>query len=188
MVEIHSYNPGWPIEFAKIAATLRQAAGDLAIRIDHIGSTSVPRLAAKDIIDIQMTVANLDNRIVEALRVIGYTVREGRTADHRPPGALGPDSDWEKLLFKPPSGHRPVNLHVRVEKRPNQRYALLFRDYLRTHPESAEAYAELKRRLGQHLNETGIYADVKDPAVDLIIIAAEAWAAQTGWQPGPSDG
>jgi GrpB-like predicted nucleotidyltransferase (UPF0157 family) len=76
---------------------------------------------------------------------------------------------------------------VRVQGRPNQRYALLFRDYLRLHPASAGAYAELKRRLAQHLADPQTYPDVKDPAVDLIYFAAEAWAAATGWQPGPSD-
>jgi GrpB-like predicted nucleotidyltransferase (UPF0157 family) len=162
--------------------------GNLALRIDHIGSTSVPGLAAKNIIDIQVTVAALGETVEQALGAIGYTLRQGVTADHRPPWAVGPDSDWEKQLFKPPDGHRLVNLHVRVTERPNQRYALLFRDYLRTHPYAADAYAELKRRLAAQLTETYIYADVKDPACDLIAIAAEAWAAQTNWQPGPSDG
>lgn len=188
MIEIHPYHSDWPIEFAQIAATVRQAMGDLALRIDHIGSTSVPGLAAKNIIDIQVTVNSLDESIETALGQIGYSLREGVTADHRPPDATGPNSDWEKRLFKPPNGHRPVNLHVRVVGRPNQRYALLFRDYLRAHPAAANAYAELKRRLGQQLSETGIYADVKDPACDLIAIAAEAWAAQIKWHSGLSDG
>ena len=68
-----------------------------------------------------------------------------------------------------------------------KRYALLCRDYLRAHPATAEAYAELKRRLAAHMPDTMTYADVKDPAVDLIALAAEDWAVATGWQPGPSD-
>ena len=71
--------------------------------------------------------------------------------------------------------------------RANQRYALLFRDYLRTHPTTAAAYAELKRRLAQNLADPDTYPDVKDPAVDLIYFAAEEWAAATRWNPGPSD-
>jgi GrpB-like predicted nucleotidyltransferase (UPF0157 family) len=78
-------------------------------------------------------------------------------------------------------------VHIRVQGAANQRYALLFRDYLRAHADSAQAYAELKRRLAQHLGDPKTYPDVKDPAVDLIYLAAEAWAVATGWQPGPPD-
>ena len=62
MPTIIDYQPTWPAEFAAIAATLRHALGDLALRIDHIGSTSVPGLAAKDIIDVQIAVAALTPR------------------------------------------------------------------------------------------------------------------------------
>lgn len=65
----------------------------------------------------------------------------------------------------------------------NQRYPLLFRDYLRGHPATAEAYAELKRRLAVSLADPKQYPEVKDPAVDLIYLAAEDWAGRTGWQP-----
>jgi len=78
-------------------------------------------------------------------------------------------------------------VYIRVQGAANQRYALLFRDYLRAHADSAQAYAELKRRLGQHLGDPKTYPDVKDPAVDLIYFAAEAWAVATGWRPGLSD-
>jgi len=168
----------WPTEFEAIATSLREALGPLAIRIDHIGSTAVPGLPAKDIIDVQVTVAALDrDRLVPALARAGF-VDQGIAADHRPPGASGPDDDWRKLLFKPRTG-RPVNLHVRVAGRPNQRYPLLFRDYLRAHPESAAAYAVLKRALAALGIDREVYADVKDPACDLIFIAALAWASQT---------
>jgi GrpB-like predicted nucleotidyltransferase (UPF0157 family) len=90
-------------------------------------------------------------------------------------------------VFKLPPDQRPTNLHVRVHGRVNQRYALLFRDYLRAHPTTAAAYAELKRRLAQNLADPDTYPDVKDSAMDLIYFAAEEWAAATGWQPGPSD-
>jgi GrpB-like predicted nucleotidyltransferase (UPF0157 family) len=166
---------------------LRKGLGNLALRIDHIGSTSVPGLPAKDVIDIQVTVAALSGEVVAAMNRVGYTLRVGYDHDHQPPGFTGPDSEWAKLLFKPPEGQRRTNTHVRVQGRANQRYPLLFRDYLRAHPASAEAYARLKRGLAEHLTDTGTYADVKDPAVDLIIFAAEDWAAATAWEPGPSD-
>ncbi|MGH2472547.1 MAG: GrpB family protein [Candidatus Limnocylindria bacterium] len=147
----------WPSEF-EAADSIRHGLGSLALRIDHIGSTAVPGLPAKDVIDIQVTVAALDrDRLVPALASAGF-VEQAIGHDHRPPRASGPDDDWRKLFFQPRSG-RPANLPVRAAGRPNQRYPLLFRDYLRAHADSAAAYAALKRAL-----------------------AAEDWAAETGWQ------
>jgi GrpB-like predicted nucleotidyltransferase (UPF0157 family) len=77
---------------------------------------------------------------------------------------------------------------VRVLGQENQRYALLFRDYLRAHPDSASAYRTLKKDLALLLhNDSGRYADVKDAACDLIFFAAEVWADTIGWVVGPSD-
>lgn len=170
----------WPTNFEAISDSVRHELGELALRIDHIGSTSVPGLPAKDVIDVQVTVASLDrDRLVPALARAGF-VDQSIGNDHRPPGATGPDDDWRKLYFQPRSG-RPANLHVPLAGRPNQRYPLLFRDYLRAHPDAAAAYANLKRGLAALAIDRGVYADVKDPACDLIFIAAEDWAAQTGW-------
>jgi GrpB-like predicted nucleotidyltransferase (UPF0157 family) len=186
-VEIFPYNPNWPNESKTIAATLRNGLGHLALRIDHIGSTSVPGLAAKDVIDVQITVAALGESIMTAMNALGYSHPEGVWRDHRIPNFEGPDSEWAKFFFRPPAGQRRTNTHVRVQGRANQRYPLLFRDYLRTHSSSAEAYAELKRRLAANLADWQTYPEVKDPAVDLIYFAAEDWAAATEWAPGPSD-
>jgi GrpB-like predicted nucleotidyltransferase (UPF0157 family) len=187
-IEIAPYSAAWPREFQRLACSIRSALGDRALRIDHIGSTAVPGLDAKDRIDIQVTVASLDE--ANPLGAAGFeefsTHPDGHR-DHRPPGADGPDEDWTKRLFNTPGTEKQANVHVRVEGRANQRYALLFRDYLRAHPAAVEAYAELKRRLAAELRNVGVYADVKDPACDLIIVAAEDWAEATGWEPGPSD-
>ena len=121
------------------------------------------------------------------MAALGYTWREDFSSDHRPPLATGPDSDWGKWTFDPPAGQRATHTHVRIIGRPNQRYPLLFRDYLRTHPATAEAYAELKRRLAQQLTDRLVYSVVKDPAVDLIYLPAEEWAQSAGWQPGSPD-
>ncbi len=189
MIVIAPYHDEWPLEFAAIAAGLREGVGVLALRIDHIGSTAVPGLPSKDILDMQLTVASLDGAVEAALTGLGYEMRAGITADHQPPGAGGPPEDWQKRLFRPPPGQRPTNLHVRVDGRPNQRYPLLFRDYLRAHPAAVEAYATLKRRLALMAGgDLGAYTDAKDPACDLIMIAAEDWAAATGWRLDPSDG
>ena len=186
MVEIVSYKESWPDEFAVIGAELCAGLGVLALRIDHIGSTAVPGLAAKDRIDIQVTVAGLETAVTQAMAAIGYELKR-HIHDHIPPGGVADAAEWEKWLFAPPDGQRPTNLHVRVQGRANQRFPLLFRDFLRGHPTHAAAYAELKRRLAAHLADPKMYPEVKDPAVDLIYFAAEKWAAETGWQPGASD-
>jgi GrpB-like predicted nucleotidyltransferase (UPF0157 family) len=187
MIEIHPYNPNWPHEFMALAASLRRALGDLALRIDHIGSTSVPNLAAKDIIDVQITVRAFDESLITAMASLGYMLHPTIAHDHHPPNWIGADSEWEKRLFREPAALRRTNTHVRIAGRANQRYALLFRDYLRARPAAAAAYGELKRRLAPLFDNTGAYADVKDPACDLIAVAAEDWAHVTNWRQGASD-
>jgi GrpB-like predicted nucleotidyltransferase (UPF0157 family) len=182
MIEIVDYRASWPDEFARIARTIRAGLDGLALRIDHIGSTSVPGLCAKDVIDVQISVAALDDRVTDALHAIGYSRSADISRDHRPSGESGPDEDWDKLFFRPPPAQRRTNTHVRVLGRPNQRYALLFRDYLVAHPTTAAAYGELKRRLARALiNPEEDYPDVKDPAVDLIYLPAKRWADATNW-------
>lgn len=188
MLKIVPYQPSWPDEFQVIGQTLRRALGDQALRIDHIGSTSVPGLAAKDIIDVQVTVESLDLAVERAFNQVGYSRLLGFTQDHLPPGSPGPDTEWVKWLFKPPVDRRPANVHVRLLGRPNQRYALLFRDYLRAHPPAAQAYAQVKEALVKyHANDADAYYAVKDPVCDIIIGGAEEWVLMVGWAPGPSD-
>jgi len=182
MIEIVEYRPTWPAEFAAIAAGLGQTLGKAALRIDHIGSTSVPELCAKDIIDIQITVLQLDGPIITSLLAAGFARHAEIVQDHVPPGRAGAQDDWIKLFFTQPPGQRRTNIHVRQTGRPNQRYALLFRDFLRANRATSEAYGQLKRRLASSLTDPGLYPDVKDPAVDLIYFAAEQWALQSGWQ------
>lgn len=147
MVELVDYKERWPADFRQIGTSLRNTLDSMAIRIDHIGSTSVPGMRAKDVLDIQVTVEAIE-RVVEA-RVLaaGFRQPPGVWRDHRPPDAVGPDEDWRKLFFHEPLGGRRINLHVRELGRPNQRYPLLFRDFLIAHPPMAAAYGELKVRL-----------------------------------------
>jgi GrpB-like predicted nucleotidyltransferase (UPF0157 family) len=188
VIEIVDYRANWPREFREIAQVIRSGLGDLALRIDHIGSTSVPGLCAKDVIDIQVSVARLDEAVAGAMRAIGYSLAHDISRDHRPPDDDGPDENWQKLYFRPPPAQRRTHTHVRVLGRPNQRYALLFRDYLVAHPHTAAAYGELKRRLAVSLADPQEdYPDVKDPAVDLIYLPAQLWATNTRWNPGASD-
>jgi GrpB-like predicted nucleotidyltransferase (UPF0157 family) len=180
MIEIIDYQERWTEEFETLAQQLSTALGDKALRVDHIGSTSVPGLAAKDIIDIQITVKELDASLIQLITKLGYDHRPVYS-DHQPPGYQEAADEWQKLYFRRLEPRR-VHLHVRIADKANQRYALLFRDYLRSSPASASAYAELKRRLAANLPDLDVYSAVKDPACDLIAIAAEAWAEQTQWK------
>jgi GrpB-like predicted nucleotidyltransferase (UPF0157 family) len=188
-VKLYEYILRWPSEFATIAARLRESLGPLAVRIDHIGSTAVPGMAAKNIIDVQVTVESLDlEQLLPRMLEAGFQhFSDPRISDHHPAGSIGRQEEWRKLLFVAIEGQREANVHVRVLGRANQRYALLFRDYLRAAPAAAAAYGQVKSRLARLDIERAAYTDTKDPVCDLIIVAAEAWARQTGWQPGPSD-
>jgi GrpB-like predicted nucleotidyltransferase (UPF0157 family) len=105
-----------------------------------------------------------------------------------PPGRDDPPEEWRKLYFRAPDGQRRTHLHVRQAGRANQRYALLFRDYLRADPTVARAYRQVKEVLARlHPDDVAAYYDVKDPVCDVIIAAAERWAVETRYRPGPSD-
>jgi len=188
-VTIVPYRPDWSAEFYAVARALRIALGDSALRIDHIGSTAVPGLAAKDRIDVQVSVAELSSvdAVRPRLKALGYEARPDITHDHVPANVIENIGDWKKRFFTSGARNRPTNIHVRRLGAANQRYALLFRDYLRAHSTSAAAYGELKRRLASQLPDLLTYAEVKDPACDLIMIAAEDWARWQGWTPGPTD-
>jgi GrpB-like predicted nucleotidyltransferase (UPF0157 family) len=188
MITIVSYQLTWREEFQTLAETIRREMGNLALRIDHIGSTSVPGLAAKDIIDLQVTVKELLPAVELALKHAGYQRLEHITDDHIPPAGPHDPHEWSKWYFKPPEGASDVHVHVRLAGRANQRYPLLFRDYLRATPNARQAYARVKLALAHHhADDVDAYYDIKDPVCDIIIAAAEAWALQTVWQPGPSD-
>src|SRR6516225_8602600 len=115
MITIVAYDTSWPEAFISVAQPLRTALGDVALRIDHIGSTSVPGLAAKDIIDVQVTVKDFSctSQLVSALGSLGYSLIPHITGDHLPPLYQGPEADWEKRMFRPPANQRPIHLHIR---------------------------------------------------------------------------
>ncbi len=178
-------SPTWPEEFRIIAEQLHNILESLALRIDHIGSTAVPGLCSKDVIDIQITVANVhDPAAPTALSSAGFVHRPKVTRDHLPPGTSSPPTDWDKHFFIEAPGMRRANIHLRALGKPNQRYALLFRDYLRAHPAASESYAHVKMSLAARV-ERSDYIDIKDFVCDLIMQAAEMWARAGAWN-GPA--
>jgi GrpB-like predicted nucleotidyltransferase (UPF0157 family) len=175
----------WADEFEEIRDRLADSFGDLALAIEHIGSTSVPGLAAKDVIDIQVSVASLEpmEPIRDMLAAAGMThfVEDGW--DHVPPGREDEPDRWLKLFASPPACERRVHTHVRIAGSPNERYALLFRDFMRAHPEARDAWAIFKKELARITDDIDEYVEVKDPATDVVMVVAERWAAETGWSP-----
>lgn len=191
LIEIVEYRCSWPEEFAEIGGRLRRSLGRRALRINHIGSTSVPGLAAKDVIDLQVSVASLkmDHEMERAFERAGFPLRPaGPTRDHLPPGVVDRPGDWDKLMAGPSPGRRRVHVHIRVAGAPNETYALLFRDYLRATPASAATYGLIKAALAEsHADDVDAYYAVKDPVCDLIMAAAQAWAEKAAWELPESD-
>ena len=150
MISVLPYQQKWSEQFASLGRELRNALRDLALRIDHIGSTSVPGLAAKDVLDIQVTARALTTEMDDAVNSAGYERLTHITRDHVPPGGADDPAQWSKWFYNQRGDGRRVNLHVRVEGRANQRYAVLFRDYLRANPAMAAAYGQVKLALAAY--------------------------------------
>ena len=187
-------DPAWPDQARRIAARLNTACGHRAVRIDHIGSTAVAGMDAKDVIDMQVTVSSLDaaDDMVEALFAAGY-VRRPITADVSKPDArstvaefdhTNDESLWHKRFHCSADPGRPTNVHIRVDGWPGQQFALLFVDWMRANPAVQADYLALKRRVAAEAHaDTGAYADAKEPWFLDAYRRAWEWADTTGWRP-----
>jgi len=171
------YNPYWKEEFLTIALQIRAALGSLALRIDHVGSTSVEGLAAKPVIDIQISVAHLEplEHVQSALERIGLKYR----ADN---------GDKTKHYFREGKGMRRTHVHVREAGSYSEQLALLFRDYLRANEDARTQYAALKYDLMQRFgDDRDRYLNEKTPFIWQTLQNAHFWTQVMGWKPGISD-
>ncbi len=173
-IVVTEYDPGWPSAFEALRARVAGVLGDLALAIEHVGSTSVPGLAAKPIIDIDVVVRGPDDipAAIQAFATIGYVHLgdlgiAGREAFRQPPGPS------EHHLYVCPLGGRELPRH------------LAFRDYLRTHPEAADAYAALKRAAALRFsNDIDGYVAAKTEFIEGILSrAAPITLPVTGLRP-----
>jgi len=181
-VAIVSYQPAWPGDFSQLARVLTRALGSRALAIDHVGSTSVPGLAAKDVIDVQVRVATVaEQEIGSAMAAIGFRYRPEPWNRAETSSGVA----CAKLVFASPAGARLCNVHIRRADGPNARFALLFRDYLRADDAARAAWGAFKIRLAASVCDLADYGQIKAPATDLLICGAERWAAQTGWSVPP---
>ena len=166
-LEVVPYDSGWPAAFDAEGIRLRTALGTLALRIDHNGSTSIPGLAAKPIIDIQVSVAALQPIATygEPLRSIGYV--------HVP----HPDDSFCPFFHRPREWPHSHHVHVVEAGGAEERRTLAFRDYLRDHPAAASEYEQLKQDLARQLASTTresreAYAQAKTDFIEGIVAMA----------------
>lgn len=171
------HNPAWAADAQRIVNRIKAAAGGKALRVDHVGSTSVDGLDAKDVVDIQVTVASLEDadEIAGALAAVGYPRIQGVDSDVAHDGS----GRWGKRLHGAADPGRPANIHLRVDGWPNQRFALLFPAWLAAHPEVRDEYLQVKRAALSAPD----YAEAKEPWFAEVYPKASAWAEATDWRP-----
>lgn len=176
-------DPSWPDEASRILARLRTTCGHRAVRVDHVGSTAVPGMDAKDVIDVQVTVASLEvaDELADALLAAGYPRVDGMTDDT----AHGDDSTlWHKRFHASADPGRPTNVHLRVDGWPNQQFALVFVAWLMAEPNVRAEYLDLKRAVAAEGHATtGDYTEAKEPWFADAYRRAWEWADATGWRP-----
>jgi GrpB-like predicted nucleotidyltransferase (UPF0157 family) len=171
-IVVVDYDPAWPERFARSAGAIRDACGPLVIAIDHIGSTSVPGLAAKPIIDIMPLVARFEDGFacVAPLEALGYTSR----GEFGIPGRhyFSRDGDDRRP---------PEHVHLYMRGADEAVRHLLLRDYLRTHPERAAAYAALKRDLAARFrDDREAYTEAKSDFILETVALARTGAGAAG--------
>jgi GrpB-like predicted nucleotidyltransferase (UPF0157 family) len=164
-VEVVAYRSEWPVRFAEEAALLRQLWGEELLELHHIGSTSVPGLAAKPIIDLLAAVPSLErlDQNNEDMARLGYRAH----GEYGIPG---------RRYFSKGETPRTHHLHAFLQGDPHLTRHLAFRDYLRHFPHIAQEYGQLKQQLAQQLpNNIQGYMDGKDPWIRKIQEQALAW-------------
>ena len=168
-VVIEDYNPHWPAQFADLATTVATALAPVLLHIEHVGSTAVPGLAAKPIIDLDAVVLSGDVRdAVRRLEAVGYTHK----GDQGIPG---------REAFRPPEGAVPHHLYVCASDNPELAAHLRFRDALRADDDLATEYGRLKRELAARFGaDRDGYCEAKTEFVRSVLAAAEPHAAATG--------
>jgi dephospho-CoA kinase len=189
-------DPAWADQAQRIVARLTVACGAKALRVDHIGSTAVSGLDAKDAIDIQVTVESLPaaDELATALLSAGYPCIEHIIADAAKLGARSTvecydHSDdpalWQKRIHASADPGRPTYVHLRVDGWPNQQFGLLFVDWLAANPDMRDEYVAVKRKAEQVSAPDGEIADyvaAKESWLRVAYRRAWGWADRVGWR------
>jgi dephospho-CoA kinase len=177
-------DPTWPAQADRLTARIADALGPRAPRIEHIGSTSVAGLAAKDVIDVQVGVAALEDAdepgFAADLTQRGF-VRIPDVLSDTPHPATDDPRGWAKRFHGSMDPGRPANVHIREIGSPGWVFALQFRDWLRADPQALGQYASLKRALAAGAPSTTEYAEAKEPWFADAYPRVVEWARRTGW-------
>lgn len=188
-------DPSWPDQARRILNRLKTTCGHRALRVDHVGSTAVPDFAAKDVIDIQITVESLAvaDELAEPLLSAGYPRIEHIAEDvakgdaRSTVGRYDRDDDpalWSKRIHASADPGRPTNVHIRVDGWPNQQFALLFVDWLTADPGARAEYLSVKRAAEKQAGgDAAAYVGAKEPWFLDAYRRAWEWADATGWKP-----
>jgi GrpB-like predicted nucleotidyltransferase (UPF0157 family) len=166
-VRIVDYDSAWPVMAEQELRRIEDAVGDLAVRLEHVGSTAVPGLAAKPIIDLQLSVTAMEPRAlyVAPLERLGYLF------------APAPESPDHHFFAKPPERPRTHHLHVCRAGGEHELRHVAVRDFLRSHPDEAASYAALKREVvARQPQDRLAYIDGKDEYVTALEQRAVTWA------------
>ncbi|MDT5014032.1 MAG: dephospho-CoA kinase, partial [Mycobacterium sp.] len=176
--QLVSADPTWAGQGTRVVNRMNTACGHRAVRIDHIGSTAVPGMDAKDVIDVQVTVVSMDaaDELRDALTTAGYPRVEPIFQDtcHSDDPAL-----WQKRFHASADPGRPTNVHIRVDGWPNQQFALLFRDWLIANTDVQSEYVAVKRQA----LDAADYPEAKESWFADAYRRAQEWADATGWKP-----
>ena len=167
-IDLVPYDPIWPIRFVSWRDRFREALGDTARVIEHVGSTAVPGLSSKAIIDIQVSVGDLEaeDAYIDAIQRQGLSLRS-RDTEHR-------------YFRAPPALPRDVHVHVCQVGGRWEHDHLLFRDYLRAHDAVRDEYGELKERLATHHRWDRLaYTEAKNDFIAGVMVDANTWRQST---------
>lgn len=179
------YDETWPTQAARLAARVARAAGSRERGVEHIGSTAVPGLAAKDVIDLQLGVESLADAdaVTQALGAAGFPRVPGVGEDNVHAAVDPEPGRWVKRFHGGADPGRLVHLHVREMGGPGWRTALLMRDWWRADAGERAGYEDEKRRLAGLGLSPADYAAAKEPWLADAVARALAWAARTAWAP-----
>lgn len=169
-------DPTWPAQAARLLARIGHALGDRVVALEHIGSTAVPDLPAKDVIDLQVGVRDLTEAdgaaFVADLASAGFVRVPGVDHDNAKDGGT-----WPKRLHGSVDPGRVAHVHVRAVGSPGWDWAIDVRDWLRADPEARDAYAAAKAALAARHTDSGDYADAKEAWFDGADDRLRTWRA-----------
>ncbi|MCA0438753.1 MAG: dephospho-CoA kinase [Austwickia sp.] len=179
------YDEEWPRQAERLIGRLSRALGQRAPEIEHVGSTAVPGMPGKDVIDLQIGVSELtdadDPEFVAVLGQLGFPRLEDVRMDH-PTGELLDPELWVKRYHVSCDPGRVVHIHVREADSAGWQSALLFRDWLRACPDAAVEYVAVKQRLADSTPDSRSYATAKEPWFEEVWPRITAWAQKSGWR------